>query len=295
MASQARTNRKVSIIGLGWLGLPLAEHYLLSGYRVLGTTRSRDKCATLQKRGLEAYQFDIYNAHLKQQLPRSFFEQSTLVINIAIGRRDIDAEQYIKRITNLIDLAFERNAEQLIFVSTTSVFSQTSHIYPIQLDEDSPTDPASNSGKAHASIERYLLHRYADKSAILRLAGLIGPSSAGGASFRHPIYVLSQREQINGGNEAVNLVHQADALSFIKAIINQQATGRVFHACATEHPSRIDCYTHAADVLKLPRPKFTDKSGTLCGKVIDGQKSLNSLSLSLAYPSPYDMLRSPFD
>ena len=34
---------KISIIGLGWLGLPLADHLIEQGYQVLGSTTSKEK------------------------------------------------------------------------------------------------------------------------------------------------------------------------------------------------------------------------------------------------------------
>src|ERR671912_1940192 len=45
----------VSVLGCGWLGLPLAEALILNGCKVKGTTTSPEKLQTLRDRGIEPY------------------------------------------------------------------------------------------------------------------------------------------------------------------------------------------------------------------------------------------------
>lgn len=44
-----------SIIGCGWLGLPLAERLVAEGYTVKGSTTSVDKLSLLRQKGIDAY------------------------------------------------------------------------------------------------------------------------------------------------------------------------------------------------------------------------------------------------
>jgi nucleoside-diphosphate-sugar epimerase len=213
------------------------------------------------------------------------FNDVNIVINIAPGRRTIEVPPYVNAMCKLIQLLFERGAKHLTFVSTTSVFGEQSG----RLNEDSSTSPTTGSGQAHAQIENYLTNKYAKSSAVLRLAGLIGLNPDG--SLRHPVSSLIKRSAIANGHQAVNLLHQADAISFISAIANAQRTG-IFHACSLQHPSRKEYYSWAAAQLGLGKVDFADEGNVpaIQGKIIDASKSLGSLGLKLQYPSPFDMI-----
>lgn len=46
---------KISILGCGWLGFPLAKALLLKGFSVKGSTTSSEKLATLEKAGITPF------------------------------------------------------------------------------------------------------------------------------------------------------------------------------------------------------------------------------------------------
>jgi len=41
-------NKTISILGCGWLGLPLAQHLIERSFTVNGSTTTADKCAQLK-------------------------------------------------------------------------------------------------------------------------------------------------------------------------------------------------------------------------------------------------------
>ena len=43
----------ISILGCGWLGVPLAEYLIKCGYRVKGSTRTKEELAVLESKGIE--------------------------------------------------------------------------------------------------------------------------------------------------------------------------------------------------------------------------------------------------
>jgi nucleoside-diphosphate-sugar epimerase len=276
-----------TIIGLGWLGVPLAKFLKSQAYNVCGTSRTASKVDALNQAGYECLHFDLFAAPIAQQLPSKFFENSNIVINIAPGRHSIKPDEYIASMKGLINYAFEHKALHLTFVSTSSVFGNAVGI----VDERSVTNPSSDSGLAHAAIEQYLLEHYIDRSAILRLAGLVGPNPEGAIpTIRHPVYALAKRQHIDGGNTPINLVHQFDVIQCIYAIIKQQTVAKVLHACSLEHPTRADYYTWAAHQLGMKAPKFDTKDDLRDGKIVSAEQTLRELGVSLRYPSPYDML-----
>ncbi|MGB5275232.1 MAG: NAD(P)-binding domain-containing protein [Flavobacteriaceae bacterium] len=48
-------NKRIGILGCGWLGLPLAESLLKKGYRIHGSTTSEEKIEMLQHKGIDAF------------------------------------------------------------------------------------------------------------------------------------------------------------------------------------------------------------------------------------------------
>ena len=69
--------RKIGIIGLGWLGLPLAEKLALEEYQVVGSTTQESKAEELSK---EAYGVVVLNLnpHPTGKGFNSLFETDTL-------------------------------------------------------------------------------------------------------------------------------------------------------------------------------------------------------------------------
>lgn len=292
------------IIGLGWLGSPLAQHLLSAGDDVAGTTRNEEKRCALSKRGIECYIFDLYTSEI-ESLPRHLFDNANVVINIPPGRLDYVQALFIERMQQLFEHAAKSHAKHICFISTTSVFGGLSG----RVSNTSPLQPTSPSGEAHAALETYLstlaamppikLNRNTQFTAsVLRLAGLVGPN-------RHPITSLSQKSNIALGQNPVNLIHQTDVITVISCIINkadnanlatestQFFEGNIFIAnlCAIEHPSRAKYYTWCAEQLGIRIPDFAaDSRVNIDGKWIDAKATLTALNIELEYASPYQML-----
>ena len=52
-------NIKISILGCGWLGLPLAKKLIENGYEVKGSTTSESKLELLKNAGISPYQIKM--------------------------------------------------------------------------------------------------------------------------------------------------------------------------------------------------------------------------------------------
>jgi nucleoside-diphosphate-sugar epimerase len=97
--------KAISIVGLGWLGLPLADLFIQKGYSVAGTTTSTNKQSKIANTSLTVECFNLYTDK-PSDLPEDFFTESTLVLNIPPGRQNFDRIQYANRLQSLIDHAF---------------------------------------------------------------------------------------------------------------------------------------------------------------------------------------------
>ncbi|WP_088332596.1 NAD-dependent epimerase/dehydratase family protein [Lacimicrobium sp. SS2-24] len=259
----------ISILGCGWLGQPLAVSLLAQGFDVAGTCRSEQKQNALRNLGINAHQFE-----LGKQIPANIWHKTTLILNLPPGRYREHSEFFTREILGLIDFGIENGCENLLFISTTSVYGDRRG----RVTEQSPVNPITPSAKAHIRIEQEILKQ---GGTVLRLAGLIGPQ-------RHPVKHLAGRDQLSGGANPVNLIHQQDVINAVLRIIRKEYWGKVCHLAATEHPSRADFYIWAAEKAGLPAPQFLPDTDS-DGKIIDASATLQALGLELTYPSPFSM------
>ena len=54
-----RTLHTISVLGCGWLGLPLAEYLMGKGYQVKGSTTNQSKLSLLENKGITATWLDL--------------------------------------------------------------------------------------------------------------------------------------------------------------------------------------------------------------------------------------------
>jgi nucleoside-diphosphate-sugar epimerase len=300
MLSPKTKMHKRIIIGLGWLGTPLAMHFLNSGDSVVGTTRNSGKASTLALDGIQTLVFDVYDNDLTT-LHSDIFQDAYVIINIPPGRKSFKPALFIARMKSLFDYALLHQAQHICFISTTSVFGGLQG----RINNDSPLTSNTPSGAAHVELELYLkqLAETGDFScSVLRLAGLVGKD-------RHPITTLSQKSNIALGRNPVNLIHQKDVIQVISAMLqnaepkkqhgnSSQAANNLFDSnfyavnlCSSEHPSREDYYIWCADQKGIRSPEFApDNREIVNGKWIDSEQTTTRLRLKLQYPSPYNML-----
>ena len=271
--------QKLVISGYGWLAGYLGDA-LKQHMPIVGTTRSSEKRTALSQQGINAVQFALGDdtAELCTHL-----SNATFVINIPPGRRNTDLDDFTEKMCALIDDAIASNVAHIVFISTTSVYGDSTDN---TLDETAPLSPETASAKAHVAIEQYLseqvdLASSRTKLTCIRLAGLVGPD-------RHPAKSLSGRT-VSMGNKRVNLVYVTDVVAALTQIITLPSDKRLYHLCSANHPKRGEYYTRAATAFAVPEPVFSDTDSPACGKVIDASASWDSLGITPAFNDPYTM------
>ncbi|TNG95498.1 SDR family oxidoreductase [Pasteurellaceae bacterium USgator11] len=269
----------VAIVGLGWLGFPLAKHLQRVGWTVKGSKRTHEGTESIRLNGLEAYcvqltpEVDADPDDLNELL-----SVDSLIINIPPSQYFFDTRSYVEGIKNLVNEALLHGVQHLLFISSTSVFPQKDGEY----HEESAVEPESDVGHALYEIENWLLALNGVDCDILRLAGLIGID-------RHPVSHLAGRQQIKGGNQAVNLVHQTDCILAMQLLLETRGHKRVYHLSAPQHPKRADYYKKMAQLLALDEPHFVTDETDL-QRIVHGNKIVQELDFDYAYPDPYQML-----
>ncbi len=251
---------KISILGCGWLGLPLAKALISKGFSVKGSTTSEDKITVLESNAIQPFLIAVSEAEIEGDMD-DFLEDSTiLIVDIPPKLRGENKENFVLKIKNLISFVENSTIEKVLFISSTSVYADDNSI----VTEEAVPQPETESGKQLLEAEKVFQSSIYFKSTILRFGGLIGED-------RHPIKHIAGRENLENPEGAINLIHLNDCIGIIESIITNNCWGEVFNAVSPHHPTRYNYYTQKAMALDLPLPKFTqDKPSS--SKVISSAK-----------------------
>jgi nucleoside-diphosphate-sugar epimerase len=236
----------ITIMGCGWLGLPLGARLAKAGYAVKGSTTRAEKLPRLREAGIAPF---LLEAGESVQGPQQedFFAADLLIVNIPPGGRRNPAveEAHPRQIRAILEKAQAAGIPYLLFASSTSVYGEEGRV----VSEADALKPETPSGRALAEVEGFLRQAQRPQATLLRLAGLVGGTRLPGRFF-------AGKTGIPGGDAPVNLVHLEDCIGFILAVIQQEKWGETYNLCADEHPSRAQLYTHQARKLGLPPPEF---------------------------------------
>jgi nucleoside-diphosphate-sugar epimerase len=239
-------NMSISIVGCGWLGLPLAENALDMGLLVKGSTTSDKKLPKLRSLGIDAY---LLNLPGNIDADIALFQANYLVLNIPPGRRNPNVlVDYPASVARILRSALEAGQiSKIIFVSSTSVYGDNMDF----IDENTNSDPQSSSGEALVRAEQLIVDS-GIKYNILRFGGLAGPG-------RHPGRFLAGRSHLSAGNQAINFLHLQDAIGAINCFLNHLHDDKIYNIVSPFHPTKRDFYTRMAKDLVLEPPQFDEK------------------------------------
>ncbi|MBL7969233.1 MAG: NAD(P)-binding domain-containing protein [Prolixibacteraceae bacterium] len=267
----------VSILGCGWLGVPLAKKLLAAGFDVKGSVTSPEKLELLEREGIQPYRVVLNHDSCSVSNP-DFFNCDILIISIPPRRMEGIEEIFPLQIKQLIPEIIRCNIQKVIFISSTSVYPENFQT-ATETDETFPDKP---SGKALVTAENLLKGEDIFQTTIIRFGGLIGAD-------RNPARFLL-RAKTAVSNSPVNLIHQDDCIGMIRAIIDQQLWGETLNACCPEHPYKKDFYGKAAQISGLPEPLISAAKESY--KIVDSSKLIQLLNYQFIYPSPMDYLNS---
>lgn len=266
--------KQISILGCGWLGLPLAKSLIEKGFLVKGSTTSEAKIPLLKNDGIEAYQVEISESGIKGEIDLLLKNSEILIIDIPPKLRGNSTENFVKKIKKIITAIKKEKIQKVIFISSTAVYNDE---FPI-VTETTQTKPDTESGKQLLESEKlFLLNMFDFSTTIVRFGGLIGED-------RHPVHHLAGRQNLGNPDAAVNLIHQNDCIGIIEKIIALDCWNQTFNAVAPFHPTRKEYYTQKAIELDLPLPEFS-KNDSSSGKIIQANKVESELNYTFQKPN----------
>ena len=261
---------KISILGCGWLGFPLAKKLIEIGFEVKGSTTSENKLNILKSDNIEPFLLELSETKISDSVTEFLFDSEILIINIPPGLRKIkeatSEKTFLNKIKNLIPFIENSTIKKVLFISSTSVYAETASISTVT--EESIMNPDTESGKQLVEVENILLKNLHFNSAIIRFGGLVGED-------RNPINMLAGKTNISNPEAPINLIHQEDCIGIICEMLNQvqhdNVRNETFNAVAPNHPTRKNYYTEKAKQLHLIAPLF-NQNETNIGKIVSSKK-----------------------
>lgn len=263
---------QISILGCGWLGLPLAKALVQNRFNVKGSTTSIAKKSILQSVGIEPFIIQLEEEKISESVADFLANSQILIVNIPPKLRGGSTENFVSKIATLVPFIEKSTIEKVLFVSSTSVYGENNEL----VTEETPLNPDSEGGRQLAIVEKLLQKNTYFETTILRFGGLIGED-------RNPVRFLSGRENIENPDAPINLIHQDDCIGIIEKIIALNSWKETYNAVAPFHPTRKEYYTQKAADLNLALPKFAALN-TIVGKTILSEKLPQFLQYSFIKP-----------
>ena len=265
----------ISILGCGWLGFPMAKSLLKKGFLVKGSTTTLVKMSVLENAGINAFQIALSEEEIIGEIDAFLSNSEILIIDIPPKLRGNVSDNFVQKIKNLIPFIEKSSVEKVIFVSSTSVYSDSTST-ALSVTEMTEANPDTESGKQLLEAEKVLHNNSNFTTTVIRFGGLIGED-------RHPIKFLAGKENLENPEAPINLIHQLDCIGIITEILEKNCFGKTFNAVSPFHPTRKVYYSKKALELNLPLPKF-DESKPSVGKIISSEKVSTVLEYEFQKP-----------
>ena len=270
--------KKVAIVGLGWLGMPLAMSLAAKGWQVTGSKRTRDGVEAARMCGIDGVEL-----RLEPELVCDADDLDTLmnvdalVITLPARRSGPGESFYLQAMQEIVDSALAHHVPRIIFTSSTSVYGEVEGV----VKESSERRPVTASGQVLKELEDWLHNLPGTQVDIVRLAGLVGPG-------RHPGRFFAGKSAPDG-QHVVNLVHLDDVVAAIELLLQAPKGGHIYNICAPSHPARSTFYPLMARQLGLAPPVFAEAKDESKGKIVDGNRICHELGFEYQYPDPLVM------
>ena len=269
----------ISILGCGWLGLPLGKKISEKGFVVKGSTTNAEKLPVLQKKGIEAFRIQL-NPQVVGENVDNFLSSETLLINIPprISLQKVDA--HVEQISNLLPHIKTSSIKNIIYISSTSVYPELNR----EVFEEDVTTPEQSASATMVKAEN-LLKDFCKNSnlnlTILRCGGLMGYD-------RIPAKYFAGWKGLTTGDIQVNYVHRDDVIKVIETIIGDKIWNETFNIVSPIHPTRKGIYAKNCEELGFEMPEFVTPLEVQPFKIISPKKWLERSKYAFIYENPLD-------
>lgn len=272
-------NQSISILGCGWLGLPLGKYFSENGFVVKGSTTKAEKESILKENGIESFRIE-FNPQAVGENVDNFLSSETLLINIPPRISFQKTDAHVEQISNLLPYIKNSPIKNIIYISSTSVYPELNR----EVVEKDVTTPEQSASPTMTKTEN-ILEDFCKKSnlnlTILRCGGLMGYD-------RIPAKYFSGWKGLTTGNIRVNYVHRDDVIKIIETIIHKGIWNETFNIVSPIHPTRKVIYTKNCEELGFEMPEFITPTEPQPFKIISPEKWLKHSEYSFVFENPLD-------
>ncbi len=235
----------ISILGCGWLGLPLGEYLLSKNFVVKGSSTNADKVQKLNEKGIRGFQI-----HLSPQIVNkdvdNFFDTDCLIVNIP-PKLSIQGDKYLLQLEEILKYVDNSSIRYLIYTSSTSVYDDLNRE---MYEEDVEQASSSILLEAESMMSRFCKNKGIHFN-ILRCAGLMGYD-------RFPAKYFSGKV-VKNGDTPVNYIHRDDLIRIIEYLLKYELWDEIFNISAPIHPKRKEVYLKNCQEFNLANPIFINQ------------------------------------
>ncbi|MEL4894786.1 SDR family oxidoreductase [Crocosphaera sp. Alani8] len=220
---EQKKQKKVAIIGCGYVGKALASYWYTKDYFVTGSTTRKEKISELEN---ITHNPVVMNGNNLEDVESFIKDQETILVSIApISDRQVSAEvyaeTYISTAKNLVAVLNNNSTvKQVIYLSSGSVYGDKNG----QLaDETSSLDVDSKYGKILVEAENIVLglNREDVQVCVLRLGGIYGPKR----ELHKRIGRMSGKTLPGNGESYVAWIHLDDIVKAIEFVHQKGCDG----------------------------------------------------------------------
>ena len=187
--------KKISLLGCGKLGYPLAIKLLNQGYTIKGSTTSISKIPILKNSGIKPFLIDI-----EKKIELDFFNSDILVLTLPYKKSFPDPRIYKKQIEIIWDKTKNSSIKHIVFTSSSSIYPKNGINY-------SPSDtflPETERAKILLKCENIIQSSTKISSIIIRLGGIFGSN-----------------RNVKSSDKKRRLIKETDAINLIINNINR--------------------------------------------------------------------------
>ena len=275
---------KISILGCGWLGLPLGKFLVGKNHVVKGSTTSEDKISLLSSIGIEPFlikfspQMDAIQSSAYRLTEfnygnsiSQFLDSEILIACIPPRAGRFGEDFHVQQVQSLLKHLPKSSIKSIIYTSSTSV-------YP-ELNQEMTEDDEVHENHALIKVEN-LLKTLTKNVTILRCGGLMGEERIPAKYFAGKV--------ISTGKIPVNYVHQDDIIQIITMILEKGFWNETFNVVSPEHPIREQVYLKNCADLGFEKPIFEEPTEQIPYKIISPQKLILRTGYRFKYLNPLD-------
>jgi nucleoside-diphosphate-sugar epimerase len=262
--------------GHGYTAQALTPHLNNKGWRVFGTSRSKDKFSDIEKSGAIPILWGSNEL-------RSAIKEADLILSSVSPKNGSDPviQMYgedLKEVSSQIEWAG--------YLSTIGVYGDTNGEW---VTESSPLKPSTNRGIARVNTEKEWLKYDLLPTHIFRLGGIYGPQ-------RGPFQKVLQGKAVKiiKPGQVFSRMHIQDIVQTLLASISQPNPYSIYNLCDNEPAPPQDVLSYAAKLLSIDQPptvRFEDadlsemaRSFYGENKRVSNQLIKSELGVELTYP-----------